>query len=119
MDAHYEIDADPSRGMIRVRLSGFFGIEDVRSFGMRYREELARLPGPGHLTLADIRAMKIQAQDIVTAFSRFMASPDTRSRKLAFVCASNLARLQAQRLTDRAEVRFFNDANAAEAWLMQ
>ena len=48
-----------------------------------------------------------------------MASPDIRSRKLAFVCASNLARLQAQRLTDREEVRFFDDAGAAEAWLMQ
>ncbi len=119
MDAHYEIDADPPRGMIRVRLAGFFEAEDVRSFALRYREELARVPGTGHLTLADIRAMKIQAQDIVAAFSQFMALPDIRSRKLAFVCASNLARLQAQRLTDREEVRFFDDAGAAEAWLMQ
>jgi len=117
VDAGFDSAPDPPRRLMRVCLSGFFESEDVRAFAAQYRERLQDLGGAGHLTLVDIRTMKIQAQEIVAAFSGFMAAPDVRSRKLAFVCASTLARLQAQRLTDREEVRFFDDAASAEAWL--
>ena len=62
--------------------------------------------------------LEAQAQDVVAAFGSVMAAPDIRSRKLAFLCGSTLARLQAQRLTDREGVAFFDDAAAAEAWLL-
>ena len=118
MDAQYEIRADPARGMIRVHMGGFFDQSDVQSFAADYRAELRLVAHPGQLTLVDIRDMKIQAQDVVAAFGSVMAAPDIRSRKLAFLCGSTLARLQAQRLTDREGVAFFDDAAAAEAWLL-
>ena len=118
MDARYDIRADPAQGMIHIRMGGFFSEADVQSFAASYRAELRHVAHPSQLTLVDIRDMKIQAQDIVAAFGAVMASPDIRSRKLAFLCGSTLARLQAQRLTDRDGVAFFDDMAAAEAWLL-
>ncbi len=118
MDADFDIRPDPRHNMIRVRMAGFFDQDHVRHFAAAYRSALAGLTAPGHLTLVDIKAMKIQAQDIVTAFSALLAAPDVRSHKLAFLCGSTLARLQAQRLTDRDGVRFFDDPVSAERWLL-
>lgn len=119
MRAEFTIVPDRHNNLMRVKLAGFFTQQDVASFANAYREGLGQLNGYGHLTLADIREMAIQAQDIVIAFADFMASPTTRSRKLAFICGSTLARLQAQRLTTRADVQFFQSAFAAEAWLLE
>lgn len=117
MDATYEITPDKSRNLIRVTMAGFYEQKDVQEFATAYRQALTELISPGHLTLVDITGMKIQAQDIVQAFTAFLASPDVRSKKLAFVCSSSLARLQAQRLTDREGVEFFEGADEAEVWL--
>jgi hypothetical protein len=119
MDASFDIRPDARANLMKVKLAGFFAATDVDRFALAYRQGLERLQGYGHLTLADIRGMKIQSQDIVAAFSSFMSSPRVRSRKLAFVCASTLARLQAERLTDRKDVKFFESPHEAEAWLLE
>lgn len=118
MDARYEITPYIAQNMVRIKMGGFFGQQDVQGFAATYRDALSNLQAPGHLTLVDITAMKIQAQDIVGGFAALLASPDIRSRKLAFVCSSSLARLQAQRLTDREGVEFFDRVDDAEAWLL-
>lgn len=118
MDVFYEIEAEPRHNLMRVRMAGFFEEEDVRAFATLYREKRQALDAADHLTLANICDMKIQAQDIVAAFRTFMAMPDIASRKLAFVSSSTLARLQAQRLTEREEVRFFDNEAAARDWLL-
>ncbi len=116
MDASFSIDPDPRLNLMRVRMTGFFSPADVQSFSAAYRAGLMTLR-PNQLTIVDITEMKIQAQDIVGAFAGLMATPEIRSRKLAFVCGSTLARLQAQRLTDRPGVEFFRTVEDAEAWL--
>ena len=118
MDAKFDCVADPRRNLMRVKMAGFFSEEDVQRFAAAYRSLLPQLDAPGHLTLVDIRQMQIQPQSVVGAFSTLLASPDVRSQRLAFVCSSTLARLQAQRLTDRAGVRFFEDEAEAETWLL-
>lgn len=70
-----------------------------------------------HITLCDIREMAIQSQDAVIQFQQLVGAAAVRSRKLAFVTARSLARLQARRLTDRPDVEFFEDIEAAERWL--
>ncbi len=116
MDAEFTIEPDPSVNLMRVRMAGFFSAANVDAFSAAYRTGLAKLR-PDQLTLVDITEMKIQAQDIVSAFASMLATPEIRSRKLAFVCGSTLARLQAQRLTDRPGVEFFRTVEDAEAWL--
>jgi len=118
MNAMYQIVPERERNLIRVTMAGFFSKEEVAAFGKDYREALAELLSPGHLTLVDIREMKIQSQEVVAAFSSHMASPGIQSHKLAFVCSSSLARLQAQRLTDRENVEFFDLLDEAEQWLL-
>jgi hypothetical protein len=118
MDARFDFVTVVGRNMIRIKMGGFFSEEDVGRFAAHYRSILTQLDAPGHLTLADIRQMKIQAQPVVEAFTSLLALPDLRSRRLAFVCSSTLARLQAQRLTDREGVKFFDDEFEAEAWLI-
>jgi len=117
MEARYTVTPDKSRNLARVKMAGFFGQKDVQEFAATYRQVLSHLKAPGHLTLVDITAMQIQTQDIVGAFAALLAFPDVRSRRLAFVCSSSLARLQAQRLTDREGVEFFDRMGDAEAWL--
>lgn len=118
--AHYHIAADRARGLIRIRMSGFFTLPDVEAFAKGYSEALDTLGLAinQHLTLCDITAMDIQAQDIVSAFSRFMAKPHIRSRRLAFLAGLSLSRKQAERLTVRDSVQFFSDRTSAEAWLL-
>lgn len=117
MEASYSVTPDKSRNLARVKMAGFFDQKDVQEFAATYRQVLSHLIAPGHLTLVDITGMSIQAQDIVGAFAALLASPNVRSRRLAFVCSSSLARLQAQRLTDREGVEFFDRMGDAEAWL--
>jgi len=119
MDAKFNFITDVRHNLVRVEMAGFFCDEDVRRFAADYRSQLTQLNVPGHLTLVNIRQMKIQPQSVVGAFSSLLASPDVRSRRLAFVCSSTLARLQAQRLTDRDDVRFFEDDAEAEKWLLE
>ena len=118
MDAKFNFITDVGHNLVRVKMAGFFSDEDVRRFAADYRSQLTQLSAPGHLTLVNITEMKIQPQSVVGAFSSLLASPDVRSRRLAFVCSSTLARLQAQRLTDREGVRFFENDYEAEGWLV-
>lgn len=118
LDADWHILTDARYNLIRARLGGFFSIDDVRRFALDYRAALAKLPSHGHLTLVDIKSMKIQSQEVVEAFTRFMASADIQSRKLAFISGSTLARLQAQRLTSRDTVGYFDTSAEAETWLL-
>ena len=116
MDAHFTIAPESRLNLIRISMAGFFAPSDVDAFKIAYRKGLMLLQ-PHHLTLVDITGMKIQAQDIVGSFAALFAMPEIRSRKLAFVCGSTLARLQAKRLTDRPGVEFFRTVSEAETWL--
>jgi len=120
MSAEYSIQIDPSRDLVRIRMSGFFAPEDIEDFLAARRDAHARLTcrRNAHLTLNDIREMKIQSQEIVDAFRAMLAAPDYRSRRLAFVVSSTLARSQLGRALGGRDARCFEDPAAAEAWLL-
>ena len=61
-----------------------------------------------HLTLVDIREMDIQAQDSVVAFQRVLTDPSKTSKRLAFVVARSLARMQIKRAADSRDARYFS-----------
>lgn len=107
--------------MLHVEVGGFFVDDKIEALRLTLAATLRTLtckPNQ-HVTLCDIRAMKIQAQDAVSAFSDLVNDPGLRSRRLAFVTATSLARVQARRLTDRPGVGFFADAATAKAWLFE
>ncbi|MBX9795752.1 hypothetical protein [Sphingomonas sp.] len=119
MDANFSFSVDVPRNLVVITLGGFFSRDDIGAFRAEQARAYAKLQcGPNeHLTLADIRAMKIQAQDIVAAWGDVLADPRFRSRKLAFVQASSLARMQLKRAAGNRFVRYFNSMDEAEAWL--
>ncbi len=120
MSASYSIDADPARNLIRIRMSGFFTLEDIDGFLEARRAAHAQLTCPrnAHVTINDIRDMKIQSQDIVDAFREVLAAPDYRSRRLAFIVSPTLARTQLMRAIAGRNARCFEDGWKAEAWLL-
>jgi hypothetical protein len=120
MSAAYSITAEPEHDLIRIRMSGFFTREDVTGFLAARREAHALLTcgANQHLTLNDIREMKIQAQDIVDAFRDLLADPECHSRRLAFIVSPTLARTQLVRAMAMRDARCFEDAAEAEAWLL-
>jgi hypothetical protein len=120
MDARFSIDVDPRRDLVRITLAGFFKPADVERF-LAARDEahrkLACAPN-AHVTLADVREMAIQSQDAVAAFGALLADPRHRSRRLAFVFASSLARNQLLRAAEGRGAKLFGTIEEAEAWLL-
>ncbi len=119
MSANFHVEADPTRDLVRIRLSGFFTTDDIEGFLEARRLAHAQLRcGPNrHLTINDVTGMKIQAQEIVAAFRDMLSAPDYQSRRLAFVTGPTLARSQLMRTLVNRTARCFDDVESAEAWL--
>jgi len=120
MDASFTFEIDRPRGLIRIVMSGLFMPENVAGFLEARRlahAELGCAPNR-HLTLNDVRAMKVQPQDTVAAFRELLADPQYRSRRLAFAVGATLARSQLMRALAGRDSRCFADPAEAEAWLL-
>lgn len=120
MDADFTIDVDPALSLVRIRMAGFFTEADVARFveaQTRAHQRLRCAPNR-HLTLNDLREIKIQSQDAVTRFGAVLADPAFHSRRLAFVVASTLARSQLRRALGSRPAGLFTDPLEAEAWLL-
>ena len=121
MSAEFSIDVEPERDLVRIAMAGFFTPQDIENFldARREAHQKLRCPRNWHLTINDLRGMKIQPQESVAAFQQMLGAPEYRSRRLAFVIGQTLARGQLQRaLTGRGpDVRCFDTVAEAEAWL--
>jgi hypothetical protein len=120
MDATFSVVADPSRDLIRITLTGMFDESSIAGFIAARRVAHAQLRcGPNqHLTIADTRRIAIQTQGMVQRWGGILADPAYRSRRLAFVTASSLARMQLQRAIGSRTAQVFTDVAEAEAWLL-
>ncbi|MEG8041203.1 STAS/SEC14 domain-containing protein [Sphingomonas sp. LR60] len=112
-------DVEPHRDLVRITLAGFFTPDDVERFvAARDAAHRQLRCGPNaHVTLVDMRAMQIQSQETVTAFQQVLADPRHTSRRLAFVVARSLARLQIKRAASEREAAYFTAVDEAEAWV--
>jgi len=119
MKASFSFEVDPRTNLVRITMAGLFTLGDVAAFVEERRKAHNRLwcAPNAHLTLADMRGMKIQLQEVVAAFQDVLAAPEYRSRRLAFVVGQTLARSQLMRALSTREAECFEDMAAAEAWL--
>ena len=116
--ASYSIDLDLPRDLVRIRMSGFFSVEDISRFQKELKAAHALLGCRGRpLTINDISGMAIQTQEVTARWGAFLANPAHRSRRLAFVVASTLARAQLKRAIGNRDARMFRNAAEAEEWL--
>jgi hypothetical protein len=120
MDAQFSFQIDRVRGLIRIAMSGLFTLDNIDAFLKARAKAHAELGWPrnAHMTLNDVRGMKIQHQQVVAAFRDMLAAPEYRSRRLAFVAGPTLARSQLMRAIGGRDARCFEDPIQAEAWLM-
>lgn len=121
MNASFSIQTDRALDLVKIQMSGLFTSADIAAFLEARRRAHAELRcGPNqHRTLNDVRGMKIQLQDAVSAFRLMLSDPAYRSRRLAFVASQTLARSQLMRaLADRDDARCFDSIEEAEAWLL-
>ncbi len=119
MAAHFTVRAEPSRDLVRITLSGFFTRLEFDAFNEARAAEHARLTcgRNQHVTLGDLSGIKVQSQDMVSAFQSLLADPAFRSRKLAFVVHRSLARGQLMRALNGRSAKCFDNRIAAESWL--
>ena len=120
MNDKFSISVDRRFGIVRIAMRDFFTREDLDAFveARRKAHEELGWPRNAHVTLNDVREMKIQAQEIVDEFQRILSDPQYRSRRLAFVAKATLARLQLERgLAGRPGTRCFEGPAEGEAWL--
>lgn len=118
--AGFSIDPDVAREFVRIRLFGFFSVDDIERFEaelLRVHQRMNCGCKGGPLTVTDVTGMSIQSQDVVSRWGKFLANPAHRSRRLAFVTGSTLARMQLERASAGRGARVFTDAAEAEAWL--
>jgi hypothetical protein len=121
VSASYSFDVDVPRDLVRIAMGGLFTPEDIDGFLEARRAAHARLRcGPNeHLTINDLRGMKIQPQESVAGFQQMLGAPEYRSRRLAFVIGRTLARKQLLRALDGRGAQCFDSIVEAEAWLFQ
>ena len=119
MSDKFTISLDRDRGLVRITMHGFYGLKDVAAFFDARRKAHAALglPRNAHLTLNDLRGMKIQQQEVIQAFQQGLAVPEEKARKLAIVVDAAMARAQANRAISAGDTRYFTDPADAEAWL--
>src|SRR5687768_10079847 len=121
MNTHFSFEIDKPRNLVRIKMAGLFSHKDVAAFIEARREAHRELgcPRNAHVTLNDVRGMKIQPADIVAAFREMLSAPEYRSRRLAFVVGPTLTRNQLMRAAAGRDVCWFEDPAAAEAWLLE
>src|SRR3569623_3220264 len=121
MTARFSFNVDPARDLVRITMGGRFTLDDIAAFAEARHKAHCKLrcPANAHVTLNDLRELKIQPQEVVTAFREMLAAPDYRSRRLAFVCGPTLARNQLTRALATRDARCFDDPVSAEAWLLR
>ena len=119
MSAEFSIEAEPQRDLIRIRMGGFFAPADIAAFlEARTAAHRELRCGPNqHMTINDIRDMKIQSQEVVDMFRDLLAAPAYRSRRLAFIVSPTLARTQLARTITGRNAQCFEDFWSAESWL--
>lgn len=119
MSDKFTFTLDRERGLVRIRMGGFWTLRDVDAFFVARRRAHAELglPRNAHMTLNDLRGMKIQAQHVIEIFQKGLAVPEEKARKLAIVVDAVMARGQANRAINASDTRYFTDVESAEAWL--
>lgn len=114
----YEIKVDKPRELIEVRLGGMMTVEEVGA----YIAELQRLFIANRLRtyvmVIDVSECPIQSQDMIVAMGVHMAKMP-KSRALAVVTGSSLAKMQVRRLFTQPYTRIVTTPADGLAWVLQ
>jgi hypothetical protein len=117
----YEISLDKDSKLLRV---AFKGLWDIQTLDRYEAEREAAVRGAGWRSgeydyLLDLRAHPVQPKDVSAKGDEYYRTFQPRPRKLALIITSALARMQVTRVVKGMEERFFDNEEAALAWLVE
>ena len=120
MSGDFSINVDSIRGLMTVRMWGFFTLEDVARYHAAIEQATAKLDSApsDQVMLNDISAMNIQDQTVVAAFRQVMGDPRFAGRRIGFVAGTSLTRMQLLRIMGSRVAQIFSSTEDALAWLL-
>ena len=106
--------------LLRVKLKGFFTVEEVGAFAAAAQKAVADMgcSSGDWLHSCDIGEMALQTQQVAEMFGQFINHPERRSRKLAIITGRSPVRMQIRRLMTRQDAVLFDLQSDADAWLL-
>lgn len=116
----FEIRFDSARHVLHLTLSGFWTMATVMHFAaeMSLRTAAIRAQHGTFATLSDARDFPIQSAEVSDRFARIRERGlEKNMGPTAIVVASQLSKLQAERVLKADQIRVFLDLAQAEAWL--
>jgi len=116
----YDIRFDPNRRLFHLKLSGFWTMATVIRFAaeLLVRTTAARARHGRFAMFSDSSDFPVQSTLVAQYFERIMARGVAMDvGPTAILVASQLNKLQAERVFDPGRVQVFTDRALAEAWL--
>lgn len=109
----FQIVAEPSRCLIRIRIEGMLSIADVERFGLEERIAIEQMGDlrEGYEVIVDLTDYQVQSQSSVDAFHALLSKKPVRPARLTIITPSALLRMQLRRMTGRDDIRFCQSAN--------
>jgi hypothetical protein len=116
----FSVEYDSRLGIVRTTTGGFLNVDDVRQHTEAAQDAVAR----SRREYGDVKALVIKLDAIVQPAEVMAASNEAKPRmdgpydKMALVCSSALAKLQAGRNFRPGKEQIFETEAEAIAWLL-
>ncbi|MFZ2994941.1 hypothetical protein [Sphingobium sp.] len=114
------LSTQPQHKMVIAHMSGLMTIAEIDQFE-RDKESAILSMGCApndYVLLVNTADCVIQTQQVVAAFQNLVANSPTKSKRVAIVQASSLARMQAQRVMIRDAAKIVRSEEEGVAWLL-
>jgi serine/threonine protein kinase len=119
----FQVTTDPSTGILRVKVWGFWDIEEGKAYLEEFRQKASTLLGKPWYVLADIADFQAQKPDVSPYVEQTMTfARENGMRRAANLVNSALSKMQISRLsadTGLPEYSFFTVESQAVAWLLK
>lgn len=111
----YDIKVDPRVELIDVKLGGMMTVAEVDAYICDLKAAFIRYRLRSFAMIIDVTACPIQQQDMLRAMGEHMRSMP-KSRAIAIVTGSSLARMQVRRLFTQPYARIVATSVEGYAW---
>ncbi|QAY78132.1 hypothetical protein [Sphingosinicella sp. BN140058] len=113
----YRIHVDPAQSIIEVALGGLMTVDEVDAYIADLKQAFVTNQLRDYAMIIDVSACPIQSQEMIKRMGEHMATMP-KSRALAVVTGSSLARMQIRRLFTQSYARIVTSASDGRAWVV-
>ncbi len=120
----FALSVEPTRRLISITLPSNIDPAIAREIGAAKAKAADQLGDieRGHVTLFDVRALRVQPQSIMQMFADFVRDTPRKSLKVAILVGEGTSRMQFRRLAEaeaiREDLKLFTERTSAVDWLL-